>query len=66
MATRAVIKIEGVNFAQIYKHWDGYPEATLPWLEAFNSSFERKEVMIQHISLPNYLEIPLYLKRNFD
>lgn len=42
MATRAVIKIEGVNFAQIYKHWDGYPEATLPWLEAFNSSFEKE------------------------
>jgi len=23
----------------LYKHWDGYTEATLPWLEAFNKDF---------------------------
>jgi len=42
MATRAVIKIEGVNFAQVYKHWDGYPEDMLPWLEEFNRRFLEK------------------------
>jgi len=39
MATRATIKIEGVKFAKVYKHWDGNPESTLPWLEQFNKEF---------------------------
>jgi len=39
MATRATIKIEGINFAKVYKHWDGNPEGMLPWLEDFNKSF---------------------------
>ncbi len=39
MATRSVIKVEGFTTAQLYKHWDGYPDATLPWLEKFNSEF---------------------------
>ena len=39
MATRATIKIEGFAAAKIYKHWDGYPEATLEWLETFNKDF---------------------------
>ena len=39
MSTRAVIKIEGLKFAKIYKHSDGYPEGMLHWLEEFNQSF---------------------------
>ena len=39
MATRSVIKVEGFNTAQLYKHWDGYPSATLPWLQKFNNQF---------------------------
>lgn len=39
MATRCTIKIDGVTYAKVYKHWDGSPESTLPWLQAFNSSF---------------------------
>lgn len=39
MATPAIIRIEGVEYAQVYQHWDGYPEAMLPWLEDFNKSF---------------------------
>lgn len=39
MATRSTIKIEGINYAKVYKHWDGNPEATLPWLESFNQDF---------------------------
>ena len=42
MSTRATIKIEGVEFAKVYKHWDGYPGATLEWLKAFNKDFEEK------------------------
>jgi hypothetical protein len=30
MGTRAIIKVEGFNLAALYKHWDGYPEATKP------------------------------------
>ena len=39
MAARSCIKIEGVTFAKVYKHWDGYPDAMLGWLETFNKSF---------------------------
>lgn len=39
MATRSTIKIEGINFAKVYKHWDGYPEHMIPWLETFNKDF---------------------------
>ena len=40
MATRAIIIVEGITFAKVYKHYDGYPSATLPWLEEFNENFE--------------------------
>jgi hypothetical protein len=39
MATRATIEIEGFDEAKIYKHWDGYPEAMLPWLREFHEDF---------------------------
>jgi hypothetical protein len=39
MATRATIKIEGISFAKVYKHWDGSPKTMLPWLEEFNHRF---------------------------
>ena len=41
MATRAIIKIQGIAFAQVYKHYDGYPEGTLQWLQEFNEDFVR-------------------------
>lgn len=39
MSTNATIEVEGVNHAIVYKHWNGYPEATLPWLKKFNEEF---------------------------
>jgi hypothetical protein len=39
MATRSTITVEGISYAKLYKHWDGYPSATLPWLEKFNAQF---------------------------
>lgn len=42
MATRATVKIEGVNYAKVYKHWDGYPEGMMDWLEDFNKDFVEK------------------------
>jgi len=41
MGTSAVIKIEGITWAELYKHFDGYPESTLPWLESFNKDFTK-------------------------
>lgn len=39
MGTRSLIKIDGVTYAKIYKHWDGNPEHMLPWLKLFNEEF---------------------------
>ena len=39
MATRAKINVEGITYASLYKHWDGYPDGTLHWLEKFNREF---------------------------
>lgn len=41
MGTRSCVKIEGVNYAKLYMHWDGYPMHMLPWLKAFNSRFDK-------------------------
>ena len=35
MAIRCTIEIEGVNYAKIYKHWDGYPDAMEKWLNDY-------------------------------
>lgn len=42
MATRSTIKIEGVNYAKIYKHWDGYPDGMVDWLNEFNADFNKQ------------------------
>ena len=39
MATRCTIKVEGIDLVKVYKHHDGYPEATLEWLQDFNQDF---------------------------
>ena len=39
MATTAIIRVEGIKFAKVYKHFDGNPENTLPWLKNFNARF---------------------------
>ena len=38
MGTAAVIRVEGSEL-EVYKHFDGYPEGTLPWLKSFNEDF---------------------------
>jgi len=42
MATSAVIELEGNRLIELYKHFDGKPESTLPWLEWFNSEFVKR------------------------
>ena len=41
MATRCTIKVEGIDLVKVYKHHDGYPEATLKWLQSFNEDFTK-------------------------
>lgn len=42
MGTRAVIKVEGLRGVGVYKHWDGMPESTKPWLKKFNENFVKE------------------------
>ena len=42
MSTRCIIKVEGLKGVCVYKHWDGYPEGTLPWLKSFNDEFTKE------------------------
>ncbi|RLD79763.1 MAG: hypothetical protein DRJ10_08330 [Bacteroidetes bacterium] len=39
MSTPAIISIEKFPNFYLYKHWDGFPENTLGWLEDFNQRF---------------------------
>ena len=41
MGTSAIIKIEG-SAIKLYKHYDGDPKSTLPWLQKFNKEFTAK------------------------
>jgi len=40
MGTSAVIRVSDLDL-ELYKHFDGYPEATLEWLLDFNDDFSR-------------------------
>ncbi len=40
MATRCTIIVEGIDLVKVYKHHDGYPEATLEWLSEFNQDYK--------------------------
>jgi len=42
MGTRAIIKVKGLKNVVLYKHYDGYPESTLPWLEKFAKEFHEE------------------------
>lgn len=43
MGTNAVIRVDNSEVGvELYKHYDGYPDATLPWLEKFASEFIRE------------------------
>lgn len=44
MSTPAIIILDDKNYdLALYKHFDGYPEATLAWLKKFNSEFTRQD-----------------------
>jgi len=39
MATRSYIKISDLQGLKLYKHYDGDPKSTLPWLKSFNTKW---------------------------
>lgn len=41
MGTRCTVRIEDISYAEVYVHWDGYPEHMLPWLTGFNKRFAK-------------------------
>jgi hypothetical protein len=41
MSTNAVIRVQGLPDVDVYKHFDGCPSSTLPWLEKFNEDFTK-------------------------
>lgn len=45
MSTNALISVQNLKRVYLYKHYDGYPRRTLPWLQKFNKEFtERRGV----------------------
>lgn len=42
MGTSAAIIVEGLEQVRVYKHFDGDPDSTLPWLTDFNKTFAEK------------------------
>lgn len=59
MGTHAVIRLEQDNgkdfFAELYVHWDGYPEHMLPWLEEFNLKFTEERGNDEHYKFAQLL-----------
>ena len=66
MATRATIKIEGINEMKVYKHWDGNPKSTLPWLESFNESFTQGRGIDSSYKIAQLLRSSINDAKEFD
>lgn len=66
MGTRAVIRVEGIDFAQVYKHWDGYPSATLPWLKHFNQAFTKERGDDPHYKFAQLLRSSAFDGEQFE
>ena len=66
MSTRCEIKIEGVEYAKVYKHWDGYPEATLKWLEEFNREFTESRGDDTYYKFAQLLRSSIFMGEKFN
>lgn len=65
MATRSTISLEGFK-PILYKHWDGYPEAMLPWLKKFNAEFTQKRGDDPHYKMAQLLRSSVFMKNEFS
>lgn len=64
MSTSAVIKVPGVNVF-LYKHFDGYPKATLPWLEAFNHEFTKRRGIDPQYKMAQLVRSSVFMAAEF-
>jgi hypothetical protein len=65
MATRSLITVKDTNI-YIYKHWDGYPEHMMPWLEKFHSEFMAKRGWDPEYMLAQLLRSSVTMAEEFD
>jgi hypothetical protein len=66
MGTHAVIRVEGLDAVELYKHYDGYPSATLPWLEKFNSEFTKNRGDDASYKFAQLIRSSVYMGSEFD
>ncbi|CAB4135035.1 hypothetical protein UFOVP275_55 [uncultured Caudovirales phage] len=66
MSTNAIIKVEGVGYCALYKHWDGYPEATLAWLEKFNKEFTEERGDDGSYKMAQLIRSSAFMQAEFD
>src|SRR5574338_447426 len=65
MATRSIVTIEGFDHA-LYIHWDGYPEAKLPWLTTFYKDFYEKRGFDESYLLAQLIRSGVRLQSQFN
>jgi len=65
MSTNALIKVESLPNVGFYKHYDGYPEATLPWLEKFNKEFTEKRGVDPHYKFAQLVRSSAFDQKEF-
>jgi len=66
MSTNAVIRVEGLGGIEAYKHYDGYPSGTLPWLQQFNSTFTRERGDDPAYKMAQLMRSSFAVKEEFD
>ena len=64
MATRSTISIQGFK-PIVYKHWDGNPEAMLPWLTKFNKQFTERRGIDPHYKMAQLLRSSVLMRDEF-
>lgn len=65
MSTNAVIVVEGLDVA-LYKHWDGDPDSTLPWLEKFNKEFTEKRGIDAEYKFAQLIRSSILMQEEFN
>ena len=65
MSTNAYIQVEGTDII-LYKHWDGYPSATLPWLLAFHHKFLEERGQDENYEAAQLVRSSVLMAEEFD
>lgn len=65
MSTNAVISVPGVKVS-LYKHWDGYPDATLAWLKKFNEEFTKERGKDPEYKFAQLIRSSAFMQEEFN